>query len=129
MNETARQPFMQYLRGFRPLYYIALQFDTIVFGPDSFVFHAINWLYHLANTALVYLLLRRLASWARPTTNSAWAAFLGAGLFLLHPLQTESVAYIASRSEVMSIFFAWAALALYLRDREKRPALAWLPPC
>jgi tetratricopeptide (TPR) repeat protein len=41
------------------------------------------------------------------------AVFAGA-LFLLHPLQTESVAYIASRSEVLSVFFCFAAFALFL---------------
>ena len=40
------------------------------------------------------------------------AAFAGA-LFLLHPVQTESVAYVASRSEAMSVFFFLSAFAVF----------------
>lgn len=125
MNESARRAFADYWSGFRPLYYTALQFDTTFFGPDSFVFHLINLLYHFANAALVFLILRRLLNWAKPElVRAEWLAFAGAMLFLLHPLQTESVAYIASRSEVMSVFFAWSALVLYLWDREAMPGAA-----
>ncbi|MCX6624391.1 MAG: tetratricopeptide repeat protein [Acidobacteria bacterium] len=42
-------------------------------------------------------------------------------MFLLHPIQTESVAYVASRSETLSIFFAYAAYAAFLY---RRPAAA-----
>lgn len=122
MNLSARMAWASYLRGFRPLYYIALNFDTVVFGPDSFVFHGINLCYHLVNGVLAYFVLRRVIDYVRPQAPfAAWAAGFGAGLFLLHPLQTESVAYIASRSEVMSVFFSWSALLLYLQDREKAP--------
>jgi Flp pilus assembly protein TadD len=50
------------------------------------------------------------------------AAF-GAGVFLLHPLQTEAVAYIAGRSDVLCTFFAYGALAVFLRYR--RPAIGF----
>ena len=40
-----------------------------------------------------------------------------AALFLLHPLQTESVAYVTSRSEVLSILFFFLALAVFLFRR------------
>src|SRR5205807_2542308 len=35
-------------------------------------------------------------------------------LFMLHPLQTESVAYVASRSEVLSVLFYYAAFAVFV---------------
>jgi hypothetical protein len=44
-------------------------------------------------------------------------------LFLLHPAQTESVAYVASRSETMSIFFFLSALAVYIY--RKTDAVGW----
>ena len=40
-----------------------------------------------------------------------------AGLFLLHPAQTESVSYIASRSETLSVFFVLAAFVVFLYRR------------
>jgi Flp pilus assembly protein TadD len=42
------------------------------------------------------------------------AALAGTGLYLLHPLQSEAVAYISSRSEVLCALFAYAALLVFL---------------
>ena len=57
----------------------------------------------------------RLLEWAgvADRMRKALAVFSGA-LFLLHPLQTESVAYVASRSEVLSVLFYYAAFAVFL---------------
>ena len=38
-------------------------------------------------------------------------------MFLLHPMQTEAVAYVASRSENLSVFFLYAALAAFVYRR------------
>src|SRR5207244_6267493 len=50
-------------------------------------------------------------------------ALFGAGLFLLHPLQTETVAYIAGRSDGLSSLFFLGAFALFLYRRA--PAITW----
>jgi len=42
---------------------------------------------------------------------------IAGGLFLLHPLQTESVAYVASRSEVLSVLLYMSAFAVFLYRR------------
>src|ERR1051326_4048606 len=49
------------------------------------------------------------AKWTREIT-----ALFAAALFLFHPLQTESVTYIASRSETLSVFFFLAAFVVFL---------------
>src|SRR5438105_3539524 len=51
-----------------------------------------------------------------PASNLLMYVLAGfaAGLFLLHPLQTESVSYIASRSETLSVFFFLAAFTVFL---------------
>ncbi len=48
--------------------------------------------------------------------------FAGA-LFLVHPLQTESVAYVASRSDVLSTLFYYAAYCVFLYRRTE--AISW----
>jgi len=53
----------------------------------------------------------------------ALAIFSG-GIFLLHPLQTESVAYIASRSEVLSVLFYYSAFAIFIYS--SRGGVTWL---
>jgi tetratricopeptide (TPR) repeat protein len=69
-----------------------------------------NVFLHLLNGLLVFVILRR---WFEIPL-----AGFGAALFLFHPLQTEAVAYVASRSDVLSTLFAYGALAFYLRRRQ-----------
>ncbi len=53
----------------------------------------------------------------------ALGIFAGA-LFLVHPLQTESVAYVASRSETLSVLFYYAAYCVFLYRRTQ--SITWL---
>jgi Tfp pilus assembly protein PilF len=54
--------------------------------------------------------------------RQALAIFAGA-LFLLHPLQTESVAYVASRSEVLSVLFYYSALTVFIYSNRESMSL------
>lgn len=74
---------------------------------DPRVFHLVLLLFHLGCAGLVFAILARLVSDAR-------AALLGALLFALHPLQTESVAWITETRGVAAAFFALLSLERYL---------------
>jgi protein O-mannosyl-transferase len=78
-------------------------------------FHSTNVILHTLTSALVALILFKLLEWAGVSgrLRAAIAVLCGA-IFLLHPLQTESVAYVASRSELLSVFFYYAAFAVFL---------------
>src|SRR5688572_10567248 len=58
-------------------------------GLDPHVFHTFNVLLHAANAAIAFLLLRRLVGADRTS-----AAFAGAALFAVHPVQVETVAWV-----------------------------------
>jgi tetratricopeptide (TPR) repeat protein len=85
-------------------------------GADStFGYHAFNVLLHFLNAILVFLAIRKVLSWAGvEESRTRVLSFFAAGLFLLHPVQTESVSYVASRSETLSVFFVLAALVVFL---------------
>lgn len=48
------------------------------------------------------------------------AAFIAVALFAVHPTHVESVAWLAGRKDVLSMFFVCAALALYSRQGNTR---------
>jgi protein O-mannosyl-transferase len=86
------------------LYAIAYQMGE----ENATWYHFFSIALHAVNTGLVYLLLRQLkASWAV-------AAFVAAG-FAVHPLQVESVAWIAAQSTPLYVLFTLLTLRFYLK--------------
>jgi Flp pilus assembly protein TadD len=70
-------------------------------------FHAASLLAHLGSTLLAYLVLRRLV-------RVDWAAWLGAAVFALHPIQVESVAWASTFYTPLSGCFALLTIWAYL---------------
>ena len=98
-----------------PLVYTAFRVEYGIWGLDPFGYHLINVLFHAANALLLWLLLRRLE------IAGAWFA---AGVFALHPVHVESVAWITERKNVMSLFFSLLSMLAWVRFVEPRPGAA-----
>lgn len=104
------------LSSVRPLLMLSFWADSRLAGnSDPFLFHATNVLFHFGAAVFAALVAAKLLEWAEVTgkLRAALSVFSGA-LFLLHPIQTESVAYVASRSENLSVMFYYAAFAVFL---------------
>jgi protein O-mannosyl-transferase len=114
MPNVAEGPLRGWL-GVRPLLMLTYWLNYKIWGLTPFPYHAVSVLFHAVNAVLAGLIVHRLLGWAGETgwTRNAMAAFAGA-LFLLHPVQTESVAYVSSRSETMSVLFFLAAFAVFV---------------
>lgn len=112
-----------WLQGVRPALMAGYWFNYQLSGQNTFSYHVINVLLHVVNSGLVFLIVRRLLEWARQDKGIPLLAAFAAGLFLLHPVQTESVAYVASRSETQSTLFYYAAFAAFLYRKET--AVSW----
>ncbi len=78
-------------------------------GLEPFGYHLFNVLLHITGALLFYRCLKRL---------QVRAAALAAGLFALHPLNAESVAWISQRQNVLSGALSLGACLLYLRYDE-----------
>ncbi len=70
-------------------------------------FHLMSLLLHLLNTLGVFFLLRRL-------THQDWGSCIGALFFALHPLQSESVAWISAQKDLLGTFFALSSTYAFL---------------
>lgn len=107
--------------GIRPLLKFSYALNwTLHSGP--FGFHLFNVVVHAINAVLVYRLLRALIE---QRTEARWAAFVGALLFALHPVQTEAVTYISGRSVcLMALFYLCSVLTWLRADGQAQPA-AW----
>lgn len=124
LQEQDATPLEAYFRGVRPLYYLSLKAQHLLAGHSPAPFHVVNWLLHALNALLLFAILKRYAALAQLLPGPALAASaFGAGLFLLHPLNTEAVSYIASHSEVLSVFFGFLAWLVFIRNHHPRLGL------
>ena len=121
-------PLAEWLKsGARPLLNLTFWINYQLSGTDPYAYHATNVVLHFFVAILAGLIAMRLVGLARtseteprqswsglpPGATRALGIFAGA-LFLVHPLQTESVSYVASRSEILSVLFYYAAYAVFL---------------
>jgi protein O-mannosyl-transferase len=110
-----------HLGNYRPLTWITLGFDYILWGMDPSGYHLTSLLLHATSALLFYFLTLRLLSLtlsfpaASADVGLKVAAGLAALLFSIHPLRVEPVAWISARNHVLSgLFFVWTILC-YLR--------------
>jgi Tfp pilus assembly protein PilF len=89
-----------------PLVYTTFRFERALWGLNPAGYHLVNILLHGLNAALVWVLLRRLK------IPGAW---LAAAVFALHPVQVESVAWVAELKNLESWFFSLLALLAWLK--------------
>src|SRR5277367_7166991 len=100
----------------RPLLMLSFWIDhTVGGGSDARTFHATNVFLHFLTSILAAIAAAKLLEFAGVAGRMKAVLAVSAGaIFLLHPIQTESVAYVASRSENLSVLFFLAAFAVFL---------------
>jgi len=98
-----------------PLTWLSHMVDCQLFGLNAGAHHWVNLLFHAINGVLLFLLLKK-------TTGLIWQSVVVASLFSVHPIQLDTVAWIAERKNVLSTFFALLALLAYVRYAQ-RPGL------
>jgi tetratricopeptide (TPR) repeat protein len=94
--------------NWHPLTWLSHMLDCQLYGLYPGGHHSTNLLFHVANTLLLFLLLRQL-------TGAVWRSAFVAALFAWHPLHVESVAWAAERKDVLSAFFWILTLMAYMR--------------
>ena len=93
-----------------PLTYTTLWLEHKIWGLAPAGHHAVNVALHLANTLVLWRILRRLA---------VPGALAAAAVFAAHPLHVESVAWIIERKDVLSALFYLGAARLWLQFLER----------
>ncbi len=94
------------LSNWHPVTWLSHMLDCQLFGLNSGAHHYVNVLLHAANVLLLFWILQR-------ATNALWRSFMAAALFAVHPLNVETVAWVAQRKSLLSAFFSLLTLAAY----------------
>jgi protein O-mannosyl-transferase len=107
--ETVKWAFTTYDEAnWHPLTWLSHALDFQVFGMNPAGHHYENVLLHALNAMLLFWLL-----WQ--ATGSTWPSLMVAALFAVHPINVESVAWVAERKTVLSMTFFLLTLLAYGR--------------
>jgi len=107
-------PLRYWLGYIRPVLMLSYWLNYRLAGMEPYFYHLFSVLAHFLAGMFVFIIAGKVLERAEiPAPRRQILAGFAALTFLWHPLQTESVAYIAGRSEVMSGLFYLAALALF----------------
>jgi hypothetical protein len=98
----------------RPLLYATFLLDRSLYGYSATGYHLLNVLLHLGSGLLVYRILIHAV-----TEEMRHVPFWTALLFLIHPIQTETVTYISGRASGLMAFWYLLALFLYIKESDE----------
>ena len=104
--------------SYRPLRSASYALDFLLWGNRPFGFHVTNFLIHLINTFLVFVVIKTISA-------RNLVAFLASLIFAVHPIQTDAVTYISGRRDILFTLFYLAAFYSYLNFR-KTKSILWL---
>lgn len=87
---------------YKPILLSAFTLIGSIYGPNPFVFHLVEIIFHILNAFLVFLIFRRVIG--------KGVAILGSLIFLVHPLNVEPVVYVSTLQDVLLMFFGLLSL-------------------
>ena len=121
---NAEAPLRAWFGQIRPVLMFTYWINSRISAEDPYSYHIFNVILHCLASLLMFPMVRRLLEWsgARASLRNLLAGF-AALVFLLHPVQAESVAYLAGRSEALSVLLAFASFTVFLYRPE--PAVSW----
>ncbi|UCC28979.1 MAG: tetratricopeptide repeat protein [Phycisphaerales bacterium] len=122
-------PLSETLRGRRPVVDLSLAVNYKIGQLDVWGYHAFNLAVHLLAGLTLFGVVRRsmLRKQFQSRVRSAapWFALVAALIWVVHPLQTQSVTYIVQRSESLMGLFYLLTLYCVIRGVDSRYGDGW----
>lgn len=97
---------------YRPIFVLYLMLGWHLFGTSAVGWHLINILLHMTVVYFVFVVLEKV-------TRDVRLAAIASVLFAVHPLRSESVAWISGVTDLLLAAFLIPSFLLYLRYREQ----------
>ncbi|MBI4850307.1 MAG: tetratricopeptide repeat protein [Acidobacteria bacterium] len=129
-NETEKNDSVYY----RPFFNLFLMINYLYAGVNPIGWHLTSILLHILNTILVYHVvlasLKQLKQLkiSKNERSLAWIALISSSIFAIHPVQTESVAWVSAYVNALLAILIFSSLLAYFqaRNSEKNQKILWL---
>ena len=108
----------------RPVANISFALNYYFHGYELFGYHLVNILIHLANGLLLYLFVKqtlRFPCISKKYKQSKWIPLVTTFIWLVHPIQIQSVTYVVQRMNSMAVLFYMLSFLLYIKARSVGP--------
>jgi protein O-mannosyl-transferase len=102
-----------------PVSFLSHMIDVQLFGLNPGAHHLENVIFHIFNSLLLFFVFRY-------GTGRRIPSAMAAALFALHPINVDSVAWVAERKNVLSTFFGLSAILAYVRYSRHRRFSSYL---
>jgi Flp pilus assembly protein TadD len=115
----------------RPLSNISFALNYYLNGYNVVGYHVVNILIHISAGFILYFFVKttlRTPALRSRYRNAMWISFFAAAVWMIHPLQTQSVSYIVQRMNSLCAMFYILSILLYARFRlsEQQKNKWWL---
>jgi tetratricopeptide (TPR) repeat protein len=127
-NPTVIDPSLSYTACFeqflftpyyKPLVFLSWRLEYQLLGPGTGHFHLFNWILHLCNTLLLFVVgIKMFRRFLPEQRQYITAAFFLALIFSVNPLRVESVSWATERKDMLFAFFLLLSWFCYLRYLE-----------
>jgi len=104
-----------YVGNYAPLHIVSYMFDYTFWGLKPFGYILHNIVLHAINSYLLYRLVSKISA-------AVYPSILAALLFLVHPVQVESVVWMSQRKNLLALLFFLLAMLFYHQYRNSPPA-------
>ena len=97
--------------SYRPMQSLLNAWDYLCWGKYPVGYHLTNILLHLINVFIVFLFVRRIS-------EDSLASFLTAFIYAVHPVNTQSVSFVAGRADILMTAFMMLSLLCYIKYKK-----------
>ncbi len=102
-----------------PVTWLSHLLDIQLFGFNAGAHLIVNTVIHVINVLLLFSILNR-------CTGQMWRSAFVAALFAIHPMNVESVAWVAARKNVLSTMMWMLTLVVYIRYTERPGVIRYI---
>ena len=103
-----------------PVTWLSHMLDCHLYGLKAGMHHQVSLILHILNSILLFLVFKKM-------TGAIWRSAFVAAMFALHPMNVESVAWLAERKNVLSTFFWLLTMLTYIHYSKRPSVFRYLP--